>query len=173
GGGVGAAQPGRVPRRLLRPAGRHRLAARGSGCCPRAAHRVRTGQGRLRGRLRAGPPARLGWDPPVRGIPTAELMSQTQKSNAKKTDPAVERLVAGRHADPHQLLGVQKVEGRAVVRAWVPGGAEGVTVVFPSAAGEVAATREHPAGLWQADAPDGATGYHLRIQWPGGVREER
>ncbi len=67
------------------------------------------------------------------------------------------------------------VDGRLVVRAWVPGNATTVTVTF--ATGRIDAQLVHPAGLWEADAGPAAPGappaYRLAIVWPGGVTEER
>jgi 1,4-alpha-glucan branching enzyme len=97
------------------------------------------------------------------------------RSGATAIDLDIERLVAGRLRDPHSLLGAHAVGGRLLVRAWVPGPAEAVTVVF--AEREVGARRLHRAGLWEADggpaAPGSVPAYRLTIAWPGGVTEER
>jgi 1,4-alpha-glucan branching enzyme len=87
----------------------------------------------------------------------------------------VDLLVAGRLGDPHSFLGAHVVEGRLIVRAWVVGEAESVTVRFPTR--NVAARRVHPMGLWEADAgpaePGALPAYRVSIAWPGGVTEER
>jgi 1,4-alpha-glucan branching enzyme len=87
----------------------------------------------------------------------------------------VDLLVAGRLRDPHSLLGAHVLDGRVVVRAWLPGGAEGVSVMFPEQ--RVEAHQVHPAGLWEADAGPGGPGavpaYRLAVRWPGDHVEER
>ncbi len=84
-------------------------------------------------------------------------------------------LVAGRLPDPHSVLGAHTADGHLVIRAWVAGDAESVTVEFPTRS--VAARRVHRAGLWQADAgpsvSDAVPAYRLAVRWPGGVVEER
>jgi 1,4-alpha-glucan branching enzyme len=90
-------------------------------------------------------------------------------------DPAVRRLVNGQLRDPHSLLGAHGVDGRLLVRAWLPGGAERVTVVF--AEHVVEARLVHEAGFWEADAGSAPPGlvppYRLRVVWPGAITEER
>jgi len=102
-------------------------------------------------------------------------VSEPARAAAPPVDLGVQRLVAGRHSDPHRLLGAHAVDGSVVVRAWVPGRADAVTVRFPDRTAE--ARRVHPAGLWEADAGPAGPGalppYTLRIEWPGGVVEER
>ena len=87
----------------------------------------------------------------------------------------VDELVTGRSRDPHAILGAHDVGGRLVMRAWVPGGAEGVSVMFPERLVDLACV--HPGGLWEADVgpvrPGPVPGYRLVVRWPGGVTEER
>jgi len=89
--------------------------------------------------------------------------------------PAFDLIVAGRTGDPHGVLGAHDVDGRLIVRAWLPGGADAVSVLLPEKKAE--AKRVHPAGIWEADAgtfPVGAVPpYRLSIRWPGGATEER
>ena len=64
----------------------------------------------------------------------------------------LDNLVRGLLGDPHAFLGAHEKNGRLVVRAWAPG-AEAVSVRFPGKpAKDVAATRVHAAGLFEADA---------------------
>src|SRR5581483_11734123 len=173
---VGTRRTRRLPRRLRRT-GRRARAARPRRR-PRAAHRVRGRQGGVRGGLRAGQPAGLGRHPPrgpARRAGPERPVSEPARAAAPPVDLGVQRLVAGRHSDPHRLLGAHAVDGSVVVRAWVPGRADAVTVRFPDRTAE--ARRVHPAGLWEADAGPAGPGalppYTLRIEWPGGVVEER
>ena len=103
--------------------------------------------------------------------PRAAATRQARPRDA--TSRAISSLVSGRSTDPHRVLGPHVVDGRLLIRAWVPGDAQGVTVEFP--ARRIAARRMHPAGLWQVDAgPAGDEApppYRLFVYWPGGVRE--
>ncbi|MFI5040318.1 MAG: 1,4-alpha-glucan branching protein GlgB [Acidimicrobiales bacterium] len=92
----------------------------------------------------------------------------------------IEQLALGLSNDPHALLGAHEADGRLVVRAWVPDGADAVAV--RCAGREIAAVRLHPAGLWQADLGNVGTApapaYRLAIRRGGGgggtaVAEER
>jgi len=102
-------------------------------------------------------------DPPPAASPSPDLSH------------AIDRLVAGRIGDPHALLGAHEVAGRLIIRAWVPGGAEAVSVLLPEQ--RVAATMLHPAGVWEADCGRATAGavpvYRLAVTWPSGDVEDR
>ena len=84
----------------------------------------------------------------------------------------VERLVEGRHHDPHAVLGVHPAasgEGKgAVVRIWRP---DAVSVAVRTADGElVEADRLHDAGLYAArlDAEPASGSYRVVVRYPSG-----
>ena len=112
-------------------------------------------------------------DAPTSGA--ARTATVPERAPHPEISQAVDRIVAGRSGDPHGILGAHEVDGRLIVRAWLPGGAEAVSVLLPERRAE--ATRIHPAGIWEADAGTFPTGlippYRLSIRWPGGVTEER
>jgi 1,4-alpha-glucan branching enzyme len=90
-------------------------------------------------------------------------------------DSALRRLLAGRHHDPHQILGVHSHgDGVAVVRAFHPGAA-GIDLLLPPDGTAVPMRRIHPAGLFAATAPGtpGSLPYRLRLSFPGGATDER
>jgi len=117
------------------------------------------------------PDGRTRPGPAVPGVTTAR--SPAPAPTAEELE--IERLVAGRSRDPHALLGAHRVGARLLVRAWVPGPAEAVTVRFAERA--VSARRLHPAGLWEADGgpaiPGSVPAYRLSVSWPGGLIEDR
>ena len=80
----------------------------------------------------------------------------------------VELLVAGRHADPHRLLGAHPFDGGVVVRAWRPK-AERV-VVQPEGHAPVELELRHPAGLFEGVVADAAAPlrYELVVSYPDG-----
>src|SRR5919206_3620344 len=80
----------------------------------------------------------------------------------------IELLVAGRHTDPHHLLGAHPHDGGVVVRAWRPSAR--AVVVRPEGAPEVELELRHPAGLFEgvvggASAP---LRYELEVSYPDG-----
>jgi 1,4-alpha-glucan branching enzyme len=83
-------------------------------------------------------------------------------------DEAV-RLVAGRHAQPHAVLGAHPVDGGWVVRVLRPD-AERVTVVVLPGGDRVDLAVEHPGGLFTGTvAATGPTlAYGLEVAYPGG-----
>jgi 1,4-alpha-glucan branching enzyme len=110
----------------------------------------------------------------VAGGPTAVAAPPSVAPAPPSVAHAVDQLVSGRLRDPHSLLGAHAVGGRLLVRAWLPGEATSVAVLFPEQ--RVPARRIHPAGLWEADAgpaPAVVPGYRLAVDWVGGASEER
>jgi 1,4-alpha-glucan branching enzyme len=85
------------------------------------------------------------------------------------------RLLAGRHHDPHGVLGAHPIPGGgAVVRAFRPGAA--TAEVVPGEGPSVPMRRVHAAGLFAAalPGPDGAPPrYRLRFTFADGAVEER
>jgi 1,4-alpha-glucan branching enzyme len=81
----------------------------------------------------------------------------------------LDRLVDGRHADPHALLGAHRSDGGVVVRALRPT-AERVIVRPLDGAPSVEATCVHPGGVFEASLPDAELPlpYELEIAYPGG-----
>jgi 1,4-alpha-glucan branching enzyme len=77
---------------------------------------------------------------------------------------AVERLLAGEHGDPHQLLGPHG----STVRVWRPD-ASAVAVVLADGR-RVAAERLHPAGLFAAEVDAGTDRYEVEATYPDGNR---
>src|SRR5688572_12962097 len=68
------------------------------------------------------------------------------------------RLVRGEHNDPHQVLGVHKTDGHAVVRALRPDAIAMRVLVDGDAAGVVVDMRRRDeAGLFEAEIPEGAS----------------
>ena len=85
------------------------------GRAQRRARRLRAGQGRLRGRLRARAPPRLGAHPEVRH---REVAWYEQRAHVEApVRRARSSVVEGNHANPHQVLG----RHGDVVRLWQPG----------------------------------------------------
>jgi 1,4-alpha-glucan branching enzyme len=78
----------------------------------------------------------------------------------------VDALLAGRHADPHRLLGVHPSGDGAVVRAYRPN-AEAITVVV--AGGAQVAAVETADGFFEAllETQPAASAYRLRVSYPG------
>ena len=140
------------------PADRPRRAVGGAG-------RLRTGQGALRGGLRAGQPTRLGPHPAGRRPAVDErssegnlMTTETNHSPTTSVDPLkieLELLVAGEHGDPHHILGAHSDGDGTVVRGYRPD-AEAMTVVLRDGQ-RVGMTKEHPAGVFCArlDQPVG------------------
>jgi 1,4-alpha-glucan branching enzyme len=75
-----------------------------------------------------------------------------------------EAIVAGRHGDPFAFLGMRKVSGRLVVRAFLPEAA--AVAVVDGTTGDVAADAEriHPAGLFVANLRDRKEPFRYRLR---------
>src|SRR5688500_17749006 len=158
GRGVGDARPRAIHPRISHEIARGAFRAPRSGGAHGHARRVRDRQGAVRGRLRAGAPARLVADPAARD-------SQDPGDGLVSAD--VERLVKGELRDPHSLLGKHPAPGdRTIVRAFRPE-AQTVRVITN---GEPAAKLEsvHPAGLFEGTV-DGTLGdYELEVGYTDG-----
>jgi 1,4-alpha-glucan branching enzyme len=90
--------------------------------------------------------------------------SPTESSTRSSAEPApdVGTLIAGRHYDPHQVLGFH--DGRVV--SYRPG-ACAMELVLP--AGEsVQMQLLHDDGVYVAEAPEAKDGYRLRAEYPDG-----
>jgi 1,4-alpha-glucan branching enzyme len=87
----------------------------------------------------------LGIDPLERDPKGGQRVTQSAKTRAAKakTDAALEDLVAGRHGDPHQLLG----RHGELVRAYRPGA---VAMDVLSSDGSVAMDKVHSGGVFEA-----------------------
>src|ERR1700736_967869 len=70
----------------------------------------------------------------------------------------IELLVAGRHGDPHRVLGLHD----GVVRVFRPDAIAARVVVDGT---RIPATRIHPTGLFEAPVPDGTKGYRLEADY--------
>ncbi len=74
----------------------------------------------------------------------------------------IERLVAGRHHDPHQVLGAHPVNGHVVIRAYQPAATEAALVVGRKI---TPMQRTHAAGVFESAMPSGAKpNYRLRFR---------
>ncbi|MDO1584404.1 1,4-alpha-glucan branching protein GlgB [Rhizobium oryzicola] len=83
---------------------------------------------------------------------------------------ALQALADGRHGDPFAILGPHSWNGRAIVRAILPG-AVGVELVEPGSNAVLARMQPiHQVGIFAA-ALDTIGRYRLRIQWPEDVQE--
>ncbi|MDQ2754215.1 MAG: 1,4-alpha-glucan branching enzyme, partial [Actinomycetota bacterium] len=74
----------------------------------------------------------------------------------------IELIVAGRHGDPHRVLG----RHGGVVRAFRPGASAMELVVGED---RVPMTPAHPAGLFEAPIPDGSDDYRLAAEYSTGT----
>jgi 1,4-alpha-glucan branching enzyme len=87
---------------------------------------------------------------------------------APSVDPVageLARLVNGEHGDPHHVLGLHKVDGSIVVRAYRPD-ATALRVIVDGVPTEM--ERVHDAGLFTAEVTDAAgEGYRLEATYPG------
>jgi len=118
-----------------------------------------------------GPKKRGNGEEAGAGVPQTALSPQE-----------VERVVSGRHHDPHSVLGRHGVPGHSggIVRALRPGATEmSLLVTGPSGAetpgtstalpaGRVAMHKVHEAGLWEAEIPADAEGYRLEAVYGEG-----
>ena len=86
----------------------------------------------------------------------------------------IRAIASGQHGDPFAVLGPHRDgQGRATIRAFLPGARE-VSVVAPGGDGRTHAMKAlHPAGLWEATVPEQvADAYRLRVvDQAGHVRE--
>ena len=90
-------------------------------------------------------------------VPTASPASAAPRADE------IERLVSGRHTDPHRLLGCHVEQGENVVRAWKPD-AVGVTLLAGGRRSPM--RRVHPAGVFESRSLDSASddsGYRLEV----------
>ena len=94
-----------------------------------------------------------------------------QSSPRQPVDPTDEQLdlvVRGEHADPHHVLGLQKLDGGAVVRAYRPD-ATAMRVLL-GGGGVVEMTRVRDGGLFVAEVDEAAAeGYRLEATYPSGT----
>ncbi|MEA2298413.1 MAG: 1,4-alpha-glucan branching enzyme [Solirubrobacteraceae bacterium] len=83
----------------------------------------------------------------------------------------IDLVVAGRHTDPHHVLGAHAAPDGVRIRAWRPG-AEAVSAHVEGAAEPVALTRSHPAGVFEATIAGAALplAYELDVDYPDGNR---
>src|SRR4029077_5551992 len=161
GGGQPPALLGRVPG----PLWRHRAAAAHQCRHPGTAPRIRAAEGRLRGRLRARSPSRLGGDPDPFHPRRGEQMTVQKRTAARPELTAeVDRLIAGEHADPHRVLGAHPQAGDSggvVVRAFHPR-ADRCAVAHPG--GVVEMEKIDDRGLFEATVEvTELPGYRLRF----------
>ncbi len=85
---------------------------------------------------------------------------------------AIEAIVQGRHGDPFGILGPHQMDGTAVVRAFLPEGAERVEVVARDTGAVIGKlSLRHPAGFWSGTV-ERLTPYRLKIQTQGGATRE-
>jgi 1,4-alpha-glucan branching enzyme len=91
----------------------------------------------------------------------------------RKPDPVraeLDQIVRGDHGDPHNVLGVHKVDGSMVVRAWRP---DAVAMAVLIRDHSVPMDRVDDAGLFVAKVPDEAVdGYRLWAEYPDGSEFE-
>ncbi len=97
-------------------------------------------------------------------------MAKTTETPQTGQDPAqeqIEQVVRGEHSDPHHVLGLHKVDGTSVIRAYRPG-ASAMRVLL--AGGNVTEmTKVHDAGVFVADVGEAAAeGYELEATYPSG-----
>ncbi|MEA3075208.1 MAG: 1,4-alpha-glucan branching enzyme [Actinomycetota bacterium] len=94
------------------------------------------------------------------------------KAKTTASDPIageLARLVQGEHGDPHHVLGVHKVDGRMVVRAYRPDAMAVRVVPDDDALDAIEMERVHDAGLFVAEVPEPvAEGYDLEATSPSG-----
>ncbi|MBW3651673.1 MAG: 1,4-alpha-glucan branching protein GlgB, partial [Actinobacteria bacterium] len=97
-------------------------------------------------------------------------MAKTGKPSNGVVDPAeeqIDRLVRGEYPDPHQVLGLHKLDATSVVRAYRPE-ATAMRVLLADG-GVVEMTRVRDAGVFVAEVDEAvAEGYELEATYPSG-----
>jgi 1,4-alpha-glucan branching enzyme len=106
-------------------------------------------------------------EPQSNAVP-GETMTNVGSSNSLPPSAEdLELLVAGRHGDPHRILGRHS----GVVTAYRPDSLA-MRLIVPGANGEraIEMTKVHAAGVWEAAIPDDAASYRLEADYlrPGG-----
>jgi len=98
------------------------------------------------------------------------MAKTTETPQTGPQDPAqeqLERVVRGEHADPHQVLGLHKVDGTSVIRAYRPGASAMRALLAGGKVTEM--TKVHDAGVFVADVGEAAAeGYELEATYPSG-----
>ena len=89
-----------------------------------------------------------------------------ESARASAPVPELDRLLAGAHPDPHQVLGLH---GESVV-AYRPD-AQAMRVLLPSG-DAVEMTRVRDEGVFVASVPEAQMGYRLRAEYPNGDANE-
>ena len=113
----------------------------------------------------------------IRAYPRIWADAMGARAAADPLAPAereLRRLLAGRHHDPHRVLGVhpRRGPGAWIVRGFHPGA--DAAEVIPDGAAPVPMRRLHEAGLFAARLEGGETppAYRLRFRFPGGGEVE-
>ncbi|MDA8062771.1 MAG: 1,4-alpha-glucan branching protein GlgB [Actinomycetota bacterium] len=126
-------------------------------------------------------PAASGSGPPPSGPPApGPAPSEPETTAAEPPAPAgedrraFELLAAGRHSDPHRVLGrhgrvVRCLRPNASAVRVLPGTVEGAgrpqgSGEEPSAAAELRLV--HPAGVWEGEIDDSVAAYHFEVDYP-------
>jgi 1,4-alpha-glucan branching enzyme len=91
------------------------------------------------------------------------------KSSARASRNALEVLLSGLQKDPFSVLGPHQVDGRTIIRAFLPGAISVEAVARDDGQALGSLETIHPGGLFAGEIPGRA--YCYRIQWPGGSEE--
>ncbi len=119
--------------------------------------------------------------PAVPAVPVATVVSVAAVPAAAPVNPDLARVDAAtlqaleqaRHADPFSVLGQHVVDGRIVVRAWLPGARDARVIDADGGADLGALERQDGSALWGAviDGRDQPFGHRLVVTWQGGEHQ--
>ena len=105
---------------------------------------------------------------------TASGPTSTDDIDPARVDTGTLRaLEGGRHADPFAVLGQHVVDGRVVVRAWLPGARDARVIDADGGADLGALARQDHSSLWIAtiEGRTEAFGHRLVVTWESGERQ--
>ncbi|HEY5774523.1 MAG TPA: 1,4-alpha-glucan branching protein GlgB [Xanthomonadales bacterium] len=80
-------------------------------------------------------------------------------------------LAGGRHGNPFSLYGIQREDGRRIVRTFQPH-VESVALLFEDSSAPVPMQRIHPDGIFEVEMPPRKRHYRLRLRYANGTSRD-